>query len=150
MNIVSEGISDTVDHAVSVAFGDSPQNYVRLEVIYKATHVCLSMTVCMDGIELHLYGIILSSASSNSIYMASNSIYISLFSVNLIVCSFLGTVFMSSDVDFSDKLNGKRRDETIVGCKSFNIFHQTNWSYTYAIFSRFIQYFSHNSSMNLP
>jgi len=96
MNIVSEEISDIVDHAVSVAFGDSPQNYVRLQVIYKATHVCLSMTVYMDGIEFHLYGIILSSKASNSICMASNSIYISLFPVNLIACSFLGTVFMSS------------------------------------------------------
>lgn len=122
MNIVSEGISDIVDHAISVAFGDSPQNYVRLQVIYKATHVCLTMTVCVDGIEFHLYGIILSSA-------ASNSIYISLFSVNLIACLFLGTMFMSyyvvgggcmleeEDVndDFLDELNGKRRrDETIV------------------------------------
>lgn len=84
MNTVSEGISNIVDHAVSMAFGVSPQNYVRLQVIYKVMHVCLSMTVCMDGIEFHLYDIILSFAASNSIYMALNSIYISLFSVNLI------------------------------------------------------------------
>jgi len=58
MNIVSEEISDIVYHAFNMAFGDSPQNYVRLQVIYKETHVCLSMTVYMDGIEFHLYIII--------------------------------------------------------------------------------------------
>ena len=60
MNIVSEEISDIVDHVVSVAFGDRKQRIV-----------CLSMTLCMDGIEFHLYGIILSSAASNSIYIVS-------------------------------------------------------------------------------
>ena len=58
MNIVSEEISDIVDHVFNMPFGDSPQNYVRLQVICKETHVCLSMTVYMDGIEFHLYNII--------------------------------------------------------------------------------------------
>jgi len=35
MNIVSEAISDIVDHAVSVAFADCPQNYVRLQATSK-------------------------------------------------------------------------------------------------------------------
>lgn len=37
MNIVSAGVSDIVDHAVSVLFRHNPQNYVRLQVTMKAS-----------------------------------------------------------------------------------------------------------------
>ena len=32
VKIVGDGISDTVDHAMSMAFGQSRQNYVRIQV----------------------------------------------------------------------------------------------------------------------